>query len=84
MSSGAGHNLSQGDLESDGDSEKNPANTGTGCYKNYDHYPLHHRRSNTSNQVDFIPIFNVLKFAKIFDQIFHFFTLLKISANVNA
>jgi len=53
MSSGAGHNLSQGDLESDGDSEKNPANTGTGCYKNYDHYPLHHRRSNTSNQVDF-------------------------------
>lgn len=52
MSSAAGHNLSQGDLESEGDSEKNPANTGTGCYKNYDHYPLHHRRSNASNQVD--------------------------------
>lgn len=50
MSSTAGHNLSQGDLESEGDSEKNPANTGQGCYKNYDHYP-HHRRNNTSTQV---------------------------------
>ncbi|KAG5678021.1 hypothetical protein PVAND_007729 [Polypedilum vanderplanki] len=46
MSSAAGHNLSQGDLESEGESEKNPANTGTGCYKNYDHHQLHHRRSN--------------------------------------
>lgn len=54
MSSATGHNLSQGDLESESESEKYPrgANTGTGCYKNYDHHPnVMHRRSNTSNQV---------------------------------
>lgn len=54
MSSAAGHNLSQGDLESESESEKYPrgANTGTGCYKNYEHHPAMHRRSNTSNQVE--------------------------------
>lgn len=54
MSSGAGHNLSQGDLESESESEKYPrgANTGTGCYKNYEHHPAMHRRSNKSNQVE--------------------------------
>lgn len=50
MSSATGHNLSQGDLESEGDSERNPANTGQGCYKNYDHFP--HQRRNVSQQVN--------------------------------
>jgi hypothetical protein len=49
MSSATGHNLSQGDLESEGDSERNPANTGQGCYKNYEHFP--HQRRNVSLQV---------------------------------
>lgn len=39
----AGHNLSQagdGNSTEDGESTngRNPATTGTGCYKNYDHY----------------------------------------------
>ena len=81
MSSGAGHNLSQGDLESDGDSEKNPANTGTGCYKNYDHYPLHHRRSNSSNQVDF----KTFLFPKYLTEILTNFNFYSLNlANVNA
>ncbi|CAO1318893.1 unnamed protein product [Diamesa tonsa] len=42
-----GHNLSQGDEDSDAESDRNPAVTGTGCYKNYEHYALH-RRSNAS------------------------------------
>ncbi|CRK92752.1 CLUMA_CG006269, isoform A [Clunio marinus] len=33
-----GHNLSQGDLDSEYGSDKNPANTGQGCYKNYQQY----------------------------------------------
>lgn len=59
MSSAAGHNLSQGDLESESESEKYPrgANTGTGCYRNYDHQPAAtHRRSNTSSQVVLITL----------------------------
>lgn len=27
---------------------KNPAQTGTGCYRNFDHFPNRHRRSNSS------------------------------------
>lgn len=47
MTSTPGHNLSQGDEDSDAESDRNPAVTGTGCYKNYEHYALH-RRSNAS------------------------------------
>lgn len=27
---------------------KNPAQTGTGCYRNFEHFPNRHRRSNSS------------------------------------
>lgn len=27
---------------------RNPAQTGTGCYRNFDHFPNRHRRSNSS------------------------------------
>lgn len=41
----AGHNMSQTDgNSSDGDSsDHNPALTGTGCYKNYDHVAPHRK-----------------------------------------
>lgn len=38
--------MSQGDGDSEAESnDRNPATTGSGCYKNYEHYPLH-RRNN--------------------------------------
>lgn len=48
--SSAGHNLSQGDGNSTGDDSDRDRNvtTGTGCYKNYEHFPIQHRRSNAS------------------------------------
>ncbi|CAO1343560.1 unnamed protein product [Diamesa serratosioi] len=55
MTSTPGHNLSQGDEDSDAESDRNPAVTGTGCYKNYEHYALH-RRSNASQQPFYSPV----------------------------
>lgn len=49
MSSAAGHNLSEDDLDSEGDSDKTPANAGQGCYRNYDHYA--YTRNSAYNQV---------------------------------
>ncbi|XP_020809725.1 potassium voltage-gated channel protein Shab isoform X2 [Drosophila serrata] len=58
-----GHNLSQTDgnsTEGESTSGRNPATTGTGCYKNYDHVAnlrnsnLHHRRGSSSEQ-DAVP-----------------------------
>uniref|UniRef100_A0A336M201 CSON010585 protein n=1 Tax=Culicoides sonorensis TaxID=179676 RepID=A0A336M201_CULSO len=48
--SSAGHTLSQGDGNSTGDETDLDRNmtTGTGCYKNYDHFPVQKRRSNAS------------------------------------
>lgn len=47
----SGHNLSHNDgnsTEGDSTGGKNPAQTGPGCFKNYDHLPNRHRRSNSS------------------------------------
>lgn len=55
VSTPTGHNLSQGDLESEADSDNNPANTGQGCYMNYDHFP-HQRKSNSPSKVNIIEI----------------------------
>ncbi|XP_017126903.1 potassium voltage-gated channel protein Shab isoform X2 [Drosophila elegans] len=61
-----GHNLSQTDgnsTEGESTSGRNPATTGTGCYKNYDHVAnlrnsnLHHRRGSSSEQ-DAVPPYN--------------------------
>ncbi|XP_039150070.1 potassium voltage-gated channel protein Shab isoform X13 [Drosophila simulans] len=58
-----GHNLSQTDgnsTEGESTSGRNPATTGTGCYKNYDHVAnlrnsnLHNRRGSSSEQ-DAVP-----------------------------
>lgn len=48
--SSAGHNLSQGDGNSTGDETDldRHMTTGTGCYKNYEHFPVQPRRSNAS------------------------------------
>ncbi|XP_023310933.1 potassium voltage-gated channel protein Shab isoform X2 [Anoplophora glabripennis] len=46
-----GHNISHADGNStEGESigGRNPAQTGTGCYRNFDHFPNRHRRSNSS------------------------------------
>lgn len=46
-----GHNISQADgnsTEGESASGRNPAQTGTGCYRNFDHFPNRHRRSNSS------------------------------------
>lgn len=46
-----GHNLSHADgnsTEGESASGRNPAQTGTGCFRNYDHFPSRHRRSNSS------------------------------------
>lgn len=46
-----GHNMSHADgnsTEGESASGRNPAQTGTGCFRNYDHYPSRHRRSNSS------------------------------------
>ncbi|XP_063698962.1 uncharacterized protein LOC134829679 isoform X2 [Culicoides brevitarsis] len=45
-----GHNLSQGDGNSTGDETDldRHMTTGTGCYKNYEHFPVQQRRSNAS------------------------------------
>lgn len=46
-----GHNMSHADgnsTEGESASGRNPAQTGTGCYRNYEHYPSRHRRSNSS------------------------------------
>lgn len=43
-----GHNYSNGnsDGEDDDGSEKNPAQTGQGCYKNYEHFPTARKTSS--------------------------------------
>lgn len=49
--SSAGHNLAHVDgnsTEGESASGKNPAQTGPGCFKNFDHFPNRHRRSNSS------------------------------------
>lgn len=46
-----GHNISHADgnsTEGESASGRNPAQTGTGCYRNFDHFPNRHRRSNSS------------------------------------
>ncbi|XP_063920864.1 potassium voltage-gated channel protein Shab isoform X1 [Zophobas morio] len=46
-----GHNISHVDgnsTEGESASGRNPAQTGTGCYRNFDHFPNRHRRSNSS------------------------------------
>ncbi|XP_074029808.1 shaker cognate b isoform X1 [Leptinotarsa decemlineata] len=47
-----GHNMSHADGNStEGESiagGRNPAQTGTGCYRNFEHFPNRHRRSNSS------------------------------------
>lgn len=46
-----GHNMSHADgnsTEGESASGRNPAQTGTGCYRNFDHFPNRHRRSNSS------------------------------------
>lgn len=53
-----GHNYSQGDLESDGEDDasndnKNPASTGQGCYKNYDHFQNNRKATLKPSQVSF-------------------------------
>lgn len=55
----SGHNLSHIDGNStEGDSAggKNPAQTGPGCFKNFDHFPNRHRRSNSSSQNPCLPL----------------------------
>ncbi|XP_039150068.1 potassium voltage-gated channel protein Shab isoform X11 [Drosophila simulans] len=63
VQSAPGHNLSQTDgnsTEGESTSGRNPATTGTGCYKNYDHVAnlrnsnLHNRRGSSSEQ-DAVP-----------------------------
>ncbi|KAH8379547.1 hypothetical protein KR009_005558 [Drosophila setifemur] len=63
VQSAPGHNLSQTDgnsTEGESTSGRNPATTGTGCYKNYDHVAnlrnssLHQRRGSSSEQ-DAVP-----------------------------
>lgn len=48
--SSAGHNMSQMDGDSTGDDSDRDrqVTTGTGCYKNYEHFQISHRKSNTS------------------------------------
>lgn len=46
-----GHNLSHADgnsTEGESASGRNPAQTGMGCYRNFDHFPNRPRRSNSS------------------------------------
>ncbi|XP_076263219.1 potassium voltage-gated channel shaker cognate b isoform X2 [Rhynchophorus ferrugineus] len=50
-----GHNMShadgnstEGESTTGGGGSKNPSHTGTGCYRNFDHFPNRHRRSNSS------------------------------------
>ncbi|XP_034483861.1 potassium voltage-gated channel protein Shab [Drosophila innubila] len=65
VQSAPGHNLSQTDgdgnsTEGESTSGRNPATTGTGCYKNYEHVAnlrnsnMHHRRGSSSDQ-DAVP-----------------------------
>ncbi|XP_060521100.1 potassium voltage-gated channel protein Shab [Cylas formicarius] len=50
-----GHNMShadgnstEGESTTGGGGGRNPAQTGMGCYRNFDHFPNRHRRSNSS------------------------------------
>lgn len=50
-----GNNYSQGDSDGEDDdgSEKNPAQTGQGCYKNYEHFPTRKTSALKPSQVSF-------------------------------
>lgn len=53
----AGHNMSQVDdnsSEGDSTSDRNPALTGRGCYRNYDHVASH--RKSSHNVVSFLKV----------------------------
>lgn len=41
--------------EGESASGRNPSQTGTGCYRNYDHFPNRHRRSNSSSTTPCLP-----------------------------
>ncbi|XP_067004773.2 potassium voltage-gated channel protein Shab [Anabrus simplex] len=59
-----GHNMSQADGNSTegesasggGPTGRGVQSTGTGCYRNYEHFSNHHRRTNSSQQAPCLPI----------------------------
>lgn len=68
-----GHNLSQADensTEAESATGRNPASTGIGCYKNYDHIIQNeHRQSNTS-QVSTPSVDIIINFVSLLNNCF--------------